>query len=111
MSRQENSPVGEIKKVVITGGPVAGKSTAVEHLKGALSGSIVVVPEVATALLSGGYPMPGRDLEWTQEWQEGFQDAVFHVQNSAEQASMIAARQREEAGCCRPRATRRSGVL
>ena len=94
MAGLEAAPTGDPGKVVITGGPVAGKSTAVEHLKAAFSGSIVVVPEVATALLSGGYPMPGRDLEWTQDWQDSFQDAVFHVQGSAERAAAIAAQQR-----------------
>jgi predicted ATPase len=94
MTRLEVAPTAEVRKVVITGGPVAGKSTAVEHLKGALAGSIVVVSEVATALLGGGYPTPSKDLEWSQEWQSTFQDAVFHVQNSAEKASVIAARQR-----------------
>ena len=86
--------MSEVKKVVITGGPVAGKSTAVEHLRSVMAGSIVVVPEVATTLLNGGYPMPGRDLAWTQEWQDSFQDAVYHVQGSAERAAVIAAQQR-----------------
>lgn len=94
MARFESVNTGGVKIVVITGGPVAGKSTAVEHLKTILSGTVVAVPEVATTLLSGGYPMPGRDLDWTQEWQDSFQDAVFHVQNSAERAAVIAVRQR-----------------
>jgi predicted ATPase len=89
-----NSPEVDTKKVVITGGPVAGKSTAVEHLKRTLSGSIIAIPEIATALLSGGYPMPGRNVEWSQGWQDGFQDAVFHTQTAAERVAAVAARQR-----------------
>lgn len=94
MRRRETDPIANVKKVVVTGGPCAGKTTVINYLRGAMPEYIVTVPEVATTLLGGGYPMPGVDLEWSQEWQNSFQDAVFHVQQSAEGAAVLAAQQR-----------------
>jgi thymidylate kinase len=85
----------DIKKVVITGGPVAGKTTAVEYLRGMMPDA-VTIPEVATALVNGGYPMPGDNLQWTEAWQEAFQDAIFHVQRSVETVKTLSANQK---GC------------
>lgn len=90
----EHTPPAEVKKVVLTGGPVAGKTTAINHLKKVFGHSIVVVPEVATTLLNGGFPKPGTDLEWVPDWQDAFQDAVYHVQSATEKASVAVARQK-----------------
>ena len=46
-----------ITKIVITGGPCGGKTTALTHIQTALSHlgyTVLVVPETATALISGG---------------------------------------------------------
>lgn len=47
----------EISKIVITGGPCAGKSTAMSWIQNALSRMgyrVLFVPETATELISGG---------------------------------------------------------
>ncbi len=48
-----------IRTLVITGGPCAGKSTTIEHLKDTLGKryNLVVIPEMATMLLSHGFPL------------------------------------------------------
>lgn len=63
-------------KIVITGGPCAGKTTVLEALKKELPG-VNFVNEVATTLFNEGYPAPN---PWTQEWQNGFQKAIFDRQ-------------------------------
>ncbi len=69
-----------MKKIVLTGGPCAGKTTVLEVLRREFAGKALVVPEVATMLLSGGFPLPGKDMEWSPKWQEVFQTAVLPVQ-------------------------------
>ena len=47
----------EIKKIVITGGPCAGKTTAMNRIQGAftkLGYTVLFVPETATELITGG---------------------------------------------------------
>ncbi len=70
-----------MEKIVITGGPCSGKTTVVRELR-ATGG--IVVPEVATILLEGGFPVPGKDLEWSEKWQAAFQTAVFALQQPLE---------------------------
>lgn len=45
-----------MKKIVLTGGPCAGKTTVLNVLKQEFAGQILVIPEAATLLLSGGFP-------------------------------------------------------
>ncbi len=48
---------GTIKKIVITGGPCAGKSTALSRIQKHFSQigySVIIIPETATELISGG---------------------------------------------------------
>ncbi|MEC8207731.1 MAG: AAA family ATPase, partial [Pseudomonadota bacterium] len=42
------------KRIVLTGGPGGGKTTAIDLLRREFSNQIVVVPESATMLFSGG---------------------------------------------------------
>ncbi len=44
------------RKIVLTGGPCAGKSTLAEMLARAYSNSVMNVPEAASLLFSGGFP-------------------------------------------------------
>ncbi len=81
----------EIVKIVLTGGPCAGKSTTLEALKQKFNGRLLVVPEVATILLSGGFPIPGQHVTHSQEWQSAFQTAVCTTQVSLEQAYELVA--------------------
>lgn len=75
-----------MKKVVLTGGPCAGKTTVLEVLRQEFAGQALVVPEVATMLLSGGFPVPGKDIAWSPDWQAAFQSAVLPVQIQLEVA-------------------------
>lgn len=73
-----------MKKIVITGGPCSGKTTAIEALRREFGDQITIVPEAATMLLSSGFPVPGRDCAWTLEWSIAFQRAVVALQRSLE---------------------------
>lgn len=68
-----------MKKIVITGGPCAGKTTVIETLRKSLSCHFV--NEVATTLFEEGYPPPD---PWTQDWQNQFQKAIFDRQIQVE---------------------------
>ena len=62
-------------KIVLTGGPSGGKTT----LQRAISSQIpeaYCTPEVATILLSGGFPAPTEQHPWEETWQRNFQLAV-----------------------------------
>jgi hypothetical protein len=37
---------------------------------------LVFVPEAATLLLAGGFPVPGMHLPWSPQWQAAFQVAA-----------------------------------
>lgn len=64
-----------IRRVAITGGPGAGKSTVAARLGRELSGRIVVVPEVATHLLGGFFPRVA-----DAEERRAVQRAIYQVQ-------------------------------
>ncbi len=83
-----------VKKIVVTGGPCGGKSTALEAIQQRYgSGRVLFVPEVATALFKGGFPVPGRDIRYSQEWQDAFQPAVYYAQLSIEAIYELKARE------------------
>lgn len=66
-------------RVVVTGGPGGGKTTAADLFRRELSGQVIVVPESATLLFSGGFPrleQPGA--------VRAAQRAIFEVQRSLE---------------------------
>lgn len=84
-----------MRTIVLTGGPCAGKSTVLEVLQEEFAGRVLVVPEVASMLLSGGFPVPGKDLEWSSEWQASFQSAVLPVQIQLEETYALKAEQRK----------------
>jgi predicted ATPase len=66
-------------RVVVTGGPGGGKTTAADLFRRELAGQVIVVPESATLLFSGGFP---RSQE--PESRRAAQRAIFHVQRSLE---------------------------
>jgi predicted ATPase len=81
-----------MKKVNLTGGPHSGKTTTMLALREEFGDQITLVPEVATILLEGGFPVPGKDLDWSEEWQAAFQAAILPLQRSIEEACALVAR-------------------
>ncbi len=83
-------------KIVLTGGPAAGKTSCLKYLREFfLEDKVLYVPEVATILLSGGFPAPGRDVSWSLEWQECFQRSVLPVQENMEEIWSLEAKKRD----------------
>lgn len=74
------------KKIVLTGGCCSGKTTVLGALREEFAGQVILVPEMATILFEGGFPAPGKDLVWSEEWQAAFQAAVLPLQTSFEDA-------------------------
>lgn len=66
-------------RIVVTGGPGGGKTTAADLFRREIGDSVVVVPEAATLLFSGGFP---RSEE--QHARRSAQCAIFHVQTHLE---------------------------
>lgn len=73
-------------RIVLTGGPGGGKTTAADLFRRELGPQVVVVPEAATLLFSGGFPRV-EDAAAIMSTQK----AIFHVQRSLEdiQASVF----------------------
>jgi predicted ATPase len=72
-------------RVVVTGGPGGGKTTAADLFRRELAGQVVVVPESATLLFSGGFPRL-REPEAVRAAQR----AIFQVQRSLEDVTRAA---------------------
>ena len=73
----------KIVKIVLTGGPCGGKSTATEYIKEALHRlgyTVLYVNEAATELIKGGI------APWTCGTHKDFQRAVFAIQRAKEKA-------------------------
>jgi len=66
-------------RIVLTGGPGGGKTTAADLFRREIGEQVVVVPESATILFGGGFPR-GRGLEACRSAQS----AIFHVQRCIE---------------------------
>jgi len=77
-----------MKKIVITGGPCAGKTTVINALKAEFGATASFVPECATLILSGGFPAPPDQQflghEKFDNWQRQFQNAIYHTQLALE---------------------------
>ena len=67
------------KKVVLTGGPGGGKTTAADIIAKTFDGSVVVIPEAAMMLYSGGFPRVNLPVA-----KIAMQKAIFHVQKNLE---------------------------
>lgn len=66
-------------RLVLTGGPGGGKTTAADLFRRELGERVVVVPESATILFAGGFPR-ARELEA----RRSAQTAIFQVQRNIE---------------------------
>lgn len=79
----------EITKIVITGGPCAGKSTALSYIQNEFSKKgygVLFVPETATELILGGV------APWTSENIVSFQESVTKLQLEKEKVFEEAAK-------------------
>ena len=79
MRTRENKPNNGRCRIVVTGGPGGGKTTAADLFRREIGERVVVVPESATLLFSGGFP---RVVEPTA--CASAQCAIYHVQTNLE---------------------------
>lgn len=68
-------------RVVLTGGPGGGKTTAADLYRREIGEGVVVVPEAATLLYSGGFPRAG-----VEGVRYATQKAIYYVQTNLEDA-------------------------
>jgi hypothetical protein len=66
-------------RIVLTGGPGGGKTTAADLFRREIGDRVVIVPEAATLLFSGGFP---RNADTRA--QKAAQQAIYHVQTQLE---------------------------
>ncbi len=67
-------------RVVLTGGPGGGKTTAADLFRREIGDKVVIVPESATLLFAGGFPRPS-----DAKAKLAVQRAIFHVQRNLEE--------------------------
>ncbi len=72
-------PLQKRCRIVLTGGPGGGKTTAADLFRRELGERVVIVPESATILFAGGFPR-SKQVDACRSAQA----AVFHVQRSLE---------------------------
>ncbi len=77
MKRPHPSP--KRRRIVLTGGPGDGKTTAADLFRREIGDRVVIVPEAATILFQGGFP---RSRE--PQASRFAQTAIFHVQRHLE---------------------------
>ncbi|MBL8923285.1 MAG: AAA family ATPase [Myxococcaceae bacterium] len=66
-------------RIVVTGGPGGGKTTAADLFRREMGQRVVVVPESATLLFTGGFPRYDES-----DARVAAQTAIFHVQKNLE---------------------------
>lgn len=66
-------------RIVLTGGPGAGKTTAADLFRREIGERVVVVPEAATLLFSGGFPRVNEPHA-----HRAVQTAIYHLQKNLE---------------------------
>jgi predicted ATPase len=76
-----------VKRIVISGGPCAGKTSVIEALREHFPTGINFFPEAATKILSSGYPRP--DRYWRAENYSDFQRKVILEQLSYEEVPFL----------------------
>lgn len=82
-------PSQDVSRIVLSGGPGGGKTTAADLFRREIGDRVVIVPEAATILFEGGFPR-SRDPVALKTTQTG----IFHVQRHLEdvQASLYPGR-------------------
>ena len=71
-------------RIVLTGGPGGGKTTAADLFRREMGANAVVVPEAATILFQGGFPRPR-----FAEASSFAQRTIFHVQRNLEEVQAV----------------------
>ncbi|HWO10897.1 MAG TPA: AAA family ATPase [Polyangiaceae bacterium] len=66
-------------RIALTGGPGGGKTTAADLFRREIGDRVVIVPEAATLLFSGGFPRSSEALA-----RKSAQQAIYHVQTQLE---------------------------
>lgn len=79
MSNDLNHATNGRCRIVLTGGPGGGKTTAADLFRREIGERVVVVPESATLLFSGGFPRSGETHA-----RKSAQRAIYHVQTHLE---------------------------
>lgn len=67
------------RRIVLTGGPGAGKTAVLELVRQAFARRVQVLPEAAGIVFGGGFPRTGEDV-----CRRASQRAIFHVQRELE---------------------------
>lgn len=75
----ECNDVHKRKRVVLTGGPGAGKTALLELVRQAFCAHVHVLPEAASIVFGGGFPREDEDIS-----RRAAQGAIFHVQRALE---------------------------
>jgi predicted ATPase len=78
-------PMQKRCRIVLTGGPGGGKTTAADLFRREIGPRVVVVPEAATILFAGGFPR----VE-DHDARRAVQSAIFHVQRNLEDTQSAA---------------------
>ena len=73
------SPPRDHFRIVLTGGPGGGKTTAADLFRREMGEKVVIVPETATMLFMGGFPRVGEPAA-----RAATQRAIFHAQVALE---------------------------
>jgi predicted ATPase len=66
-------------RIVLTGGPGAGKTTAADLFRREIGDRVVIVPEAATLLFSGGFPRVEEP-----DARRAAQSTIYHLQRNLE---------------------------
>jgi predicted ATPase len=77
----ECADVHQARRVVLTGGPGAGKTAVLEIMRQAFCQHVAVLPESAGILFSGGFPRRQHEAS-----RRAAQRAIYHVQRELESA-------------------------
>lgn len=75
----QNTPATRPCRIVLTGGPGGGKTTAADLYRREIGDDVVIVPESATTLFMGGFPRTDDPAA-----RRAVQTAIYHVQRNLE---------------------------
>lgn len=78
-----------VVRIVLTGGPCAGKSSALKHLREAAKAEgfdVLTAPEVATVIFNSGWKFPESDDPDVEEQKYNFQVAILKLQLQLERS-------------------------